>query len=207
LAFAPRTSRAAKYAPRNAARELEVRVIRASVFALVLLGAVMIMPSSVSRQSLAQRDADSIAALREPAGSTLSVVRDAIADPVRGSSSRPSGTAVVVPHPGTPTRSALLAAMRRETGVRGLFRVRHVAVSGGIAYMHTEALVRVRRELRGTGLEYAALFERDAGGRWHAIELWSRATDRERPYADFVRRVQVLARERALPPTLFPAEF
>jgi hypothetical protein len=135
------------------------------------------------------------------------VVREAIAEPVRGGPSRSAGTSVVVPRPGTPTRSALLAAMRRETGVRGLFRVRHVAVSGNVAYMHTEALVRVRRELRGTGLEYAALFERDASGRWHAMEFWSRATDRERPYEDFVRRVQSVARLRALPPTLLPAEF
>ena len=199
------------YTPRGSSvlRDIESRVVRVAAFALVLFLGVLIMPSSVSRQSQAEREKD---AARQPASETtsasaLSVVKDAIAEPVRVPGSRSSGKPVVTPRPGTGTRSALLAAMRRATGERNLFRVHHVAVSGTFAFMRCEALVRANGELRPTGREFAALFERDASGTWRALELWTLARENDRPYAAFSHRVRMIVRDRGLPPKLLPGSF
>ncbi|HJU88983.1 MAG TPA: hypothetical protein VJ672_06290 [Gemmatimonadaceae bacterium] len=198
------------YTPRGSSvlRDIESRIVRAAAFALVLLLAVMMLPSSVSRQSRSELDKDAaprVATGTAPA-SPLSVVRDAIAEPVRvptASANKP----VVRPRPGTATRSALLAAMRRATGERALFRVDHIAVSGTFAFMRSEALVRTDGELRPTGREFAALFERDASGTWRALELWSLSREQDRPYAAFSHRVRIIVRERGLPPKLLPGSF
>jgi hypothetical protein len=115
----------------------------------------------------------------------------------------PAPGRVYTPVRGTAERSAILGGIRAATGIRNLFRVRDMRVSGTWAYVRCTELEARGDDLRETDREIAALLERVEGTRrWRVIELWNRGADA--PFARFAERVREVGREREIPSSLLP---
>ena len=138
-------------------------------------------------------------------------VAAAIAWPATGSSQPPAAAGTVsTPAPGSPTRRAILDALRAKLDIKSVFEVYHLKVSGRWAYLRCNEVVMVDGEKQETDLTVAALFERregNASARWRVVELWTLPTDDSEHFKDFVRRVQARQRDSRIPAALFPDDY
>ena len=119
-------------------------------------------------------------------------------------------TAVKIPAVGSVTRKAILDAVRAHYGVSSRFRVTFVRSSDRWAFVRCVEVVEDAGNLQETDLDVAALLERRStprGTRWQLVEQWALATDQERPYTPFARRVRQRVRDAGLPAALFPPGF
>lgn len=117
---------------------------------------------------------------------------------------------VSTPAPGSPTRRAILDALRAKLDIKSVFEVYHLKVAGRWAYLRCNEVVIDGGEKQETDLTVAALFERREGttpARWSVVELWTLPTDESEHFRDFVRRVQTRQRESRIPVALFPADY
>ncbi|HUQ84584.1 MAG TPA: hypothetical protein VM076_25745 [Gemmatimonadaceae bacterium] len=113
---------------------------------------------------------------------------------------------VRTPPTGSPTRVAIMDAVRAHVGVRSKFKVSHVRANDRWAFVRCTEVVDDGQQLQETDLDVAALLER-RGNTWVVADLWSLSTDDQHPYLRFARRVRQRAREAHLPATLFPSGF
>ena len=117
---------------------------------------------------------------------------------------------VRVPGAGSPTRTAVLDAVRRHVRTSSRFKVRHVRATDRWAFVRCVEVIDDGETLQETDLDIAALLERRGAGsaaRWVVVELWSLMSNEERPYTPFARRVRERAREMRSPAALFPSGF
>jgi hypothetical protein len=118
---------------------------------------------------------------------------------------------VSTPGPGSPERTAILDALRNRLRSSGRFRVDHLRVAGGWAFVRaTETVVLAGGETQETDNTVAALLELPAGsttGWWRIANLWTLPTDAARPLAEFTREVRARQRAEGLPAALFPDDF
>ena len=114
------------------------------------------------------------------------------------------------PAAGSSTRTAILDAVRKHVGVRSRFKVTHMRATDRWAFVRCVEVVDDDGALQETDLDIAALLERRGSGaalRWEVVELWSVATNEEKPYTPFARRVREQVRRLRIPTGLFPDGF
>jgi hypothetical protein len=119
-------------------------------------------------------------------------------------------SAVSTPAPGSPTRRAILDALRAKLDIKSVFEVYHLKVAGRWAYLRCNEVVFADGEKQETDLTVAALFERregNAAARWSVVELWTLPTDESDHFKDFVRRVQTRQGESRIPAAIFPDDY
>jgi hypothetical protein len=116
---------------------------------------------------------------------------------------------VTTPVPGSPTRRAILDALRASLDSKSTFEVHHLRVGGRWAYLRCNEVFFDGDEKQETDLTVAALLERrgEGNGRWTVVERWTLPTDEQEPFKDFVRRVQAKQRAARIPAALFPADY
>lgn len=114
---------------------------------------------------------------------------------------------VQTPAAGSPTRRAILDALRTRIKTSSRFRVDHVRTWNAWAFVRATELVIADGEEQETDLTAAALLERPAGStRWIVREVWTLPTDEEHSLAAFKRRIAALRTAKHLPASLFPAD-
>jgi len=119
-------------------------------------------------------------------------------------------TVVRTPATGSPTRTAILDAVRAEFGVRSRFKVSYIRANDRWAFVRCVEVVDDGGSLQETDLDIAALLERrrgEKGEAWHVVEQWALSTDQDRPYAAFAKRLRDRVRAAGVPTTLFPTGF
>ena len=125
-------------------------------------------------------------------------------------SPRSNSPEVWTPPAGSPTRRAVLDALRASLDIKSLFEVHHLRVSGRWAYLRCNEVVIFDGERQETDLTVAALLERresPRGPRWTIVELWTLPEQDARPFAEFVRRVRARQLKDKLPAALFPDDY
>lgn len=117
---------------------------------------------------------------------------------------------ITTPSAGTPTRRAVLDAIRRRLGIRVTFKVAHLAVAASprssVAFVRAGEIVRDGASWQETDLFVEALLERPANSRrWRVVAWWNLA---ESPDGDahrsFLRQVHDTVRARGIPVALLP---
>lgn len=118
----------------------------------------------------------------------------------------PTGTAVVTPREGSPTRWAILDALRAHLKAGGRLEADHVRTANGWAFVRaTEVVALEGGERQETDLTAAALLELQAAtGAWQVIEVWTLPGDARLPLAEFTRRLGIYQASVGLPAALFP---
>ena len=119
-------------------------------------------------------------------------------------------TVVRTPAAGSPTRTAILDAVRAKVGVRSRFKVSHIRANDRWAFVRCVEVVDDGGSLQETDLDIAALLERRGGTTreaWRVVELWALSTDQERPYTAFAKRLRDRVRTARISITLFPPGF
>jgi len=115
---------------------------------------------------------------------------------------------VTIPGRGSPQRSAILSSIRRQLSTSAQFRVDHIRIAGPFAFVRaTEVDALDRGELQETDFTVAALLQLSttpATSAWRLLDYWTLPGERERPLADFRRRLHALQRAKRLPAALFP---
>lgn len=84
---------------------------------------------------------------------------------------QPVASAVSTPAPGSPTRRAILDALRAKLDIKSVFEVHHLKVAGRWAYLRCNEVVIADGEKQETDLTVAALFEQRKG----AVAAWRTA--------------------------------
>lgn len=190
-------------------RRRRSRMLSATALACAAL-TYLLWPSSVSRNAQVELPRDTMAVGESggdvapdeapPESRSASLVRVTPAE----AAELPGRGRVYTPVRGSAERSAILGGIRAATGIRNLFRVADMRVSGEWAYVRCTELVSSGDDLRETDREIAALLERVEGtSRWRVLELWNRDVD-ARPFARFAERIREVGREREIPPSLLP---
>lgn len=137
----------------------------------------------------------------------------AIPDADPPSAPAPSGAPDVVatvstPGVGSRERTAIFDALRQRLKSSSRFRVDHIRVAAGWAFVRaTEVVTLDNDEQQETDLTVAALLEFPAGsttGWWRIAELWTLPGEDEHRLAEFVRRVRTRLRAERLPEALLP---
>jgi hypothetical protein len=113
---------------------------------------------------------------------------------------------VTTPAAGSPARTGILAAVRRQLATSSRFKVDHVRVAGRWAFVRaTEVVPLDGGEQQETDLSVAALLEQPAGSpRWIVREYWTLPSEDERPLATFRRRVHERLRAERIPSSMIP---
>jgi hypothetical protein len=145
-------------------------------------------------------------------GLLLVVALAALAPPMSAAAQAPpsSTVAATTPGAGSPQRTAILDALRRQLKSTSRFKVDHVRVAGRWAFVRaTEVVPLDGDELQETDLSVAALLERPAGsttGTWRVSDYWTLPGESERPLTAFRRRVRERMRAERLPAELIPGD-
>jgi hypothetical protein len=172
-----------------------------AVWAMIGAALAMAMPTIVA-DIRAEREA----AATPTAAATEYTIAAAAAPPSAGGAG--PVTTAENPAAGSPERTAILNALRQRLHTRSRFRVDHLRVAGRWAFVRaTEEVELDRGEAQETDLSVAALLEHPAGSTrswWRITELWTLPDERERPLADFARRVRQRVRAEGLPAGLLP---
>ena len=118
---------------------------------------------------------------------------------------------VSTPGPGSPARSAILSALRRQLKTSARFRVDHLRVAGSWAFVRaTEVVTLDGGELQETDFTVAALLQLPAAAAtassWRVVDYWTLPGEQERPLAEFTRRVRATQSAERLPAALFPED-
>jgi hypothetical protein len=114
---------------------------------------------------------------------------------------------VTTPAPGTPSRDAILDAVRARIGSTGRFRVGHIRMAGGWAFVRATEVVTADGEEQETDLSVMALLvlpEGEARGAWAVTEIWTLPWEPKLPLTDFTRRVRARAEAGQFPAALLP---
>jgi hypothetical protein len=183
-------------------REHEAVVI-VTVWVMIVAALMMAMPRILS-DLRAERDAASMLAGSTPDSQPIQPT-------ATSSASAPvEDIPVSTPGPGSPERAAILDAVRRRVKPSGKFRVDHIRMAGGWAFVRaTEVFPLDGGELQETDLTVAALLELPAGsttGWWRIADYWTLPGDQDRPLAEFAKRVRDRLRAERLPAALLPGD-
>ena len=183
----------------------EVAVV-GSVWAMIGVALIMAMPRILS----------DIRADRDATATVAAYVPDSQTKPATEPSPPPLPPAeqidipVVTPAPGSRQRAAILDAVRRRVKPAGKFRVDHIRMAGGWAFVRaTEVFPLDGGELQETDLTVAALVELPAAspnGWWRVADYWTLPGEEERPLAEFTKRVRDRLRAERLPAALLPGD-
>ncbi len=130
--------------------------------------------------------------------------------PVGSSDVSRTAPVIVTPAPGSSDRRGILDAVRRMVPTsqefESKFKVDHLKVAGGWAYLRCNEIIQVEREWQETDLTVVALLQREGAGSWVVRDCWALPTESERPYRRFQDAVQDLRRQHQLPDALFPSD-
>lgn len=113
------------------------------------------------------------------------------------------------PGPGTPPRDAILGAVRARLATASRFRVDHLRMASGWAFVRATEVVVGNGESQETDLTVAALLELPPGTarpEWLVREIWTLPTNDALSLEEFTRRVRARQVALRLPAALLPGD-
>ena len=193
---------------RSMVRGVERNEVALIIGSWMLMAAALAMAwPAIERDLAVERRASATTA--PVVASAADIAASAPPSPVQESASLvndPVGT----PAAGSPERAAILDAVRTRLKTKSRFKVDHMKLAGGWAFVRATEIVELDgNEQQETDLTVAALLEKPKGsatGWWRIADYWTLPENDEKPLAEFTRRVKQRITAERLPVALLPED-